>query len=116
MAIGYLLIVQIAPELDTLNIVDKLLLHLAKSLEQQDVVLTVVEVLYPKLLELKKEEWRFSRYHQNSIRTEYNMRMAITSQAIAMLRWTTDDGDDEYTHTLSVRKLGWRKTTLVKAA
>ena len=53
MAIGYLLIVQIAPELDTLNIVDKLLLHLAKSLEQQDVVLTVVEVLYPKLLELK---------------------------------------------------------------
>ena len=52
--VGYLPIVQApASELDTLNTVVRRVLHVAKSLRQQHVVLTVDEALYPKLLELK---------------------------------------------------------------
>ncbi|KAK2142184.1 hypothetical protein LSH36_987g00029 [Paralvinella palmiformis] len=46
----------------------------------------------------------------------YNLRTVIASQTTAILRLTTDDEEDEYTHTMSTRKVGWKKTTLMKAA
>ena len=50
----YLPIVQApASELDTLNTVMKRVIHVANSMEQQHVVLTVDEALFPKLMELK---------------------------------------------------------------
>ena len=48
-----------ASELDTLNTVIKRVLRVAKSMEQQHVVLTVDEAFYPKLLELK---WSVEEY------------------------------------------------------
>ncbi len=58
--VGYLPIIQSpASEFDTLNTVIKRVLHLAKSMEQQHVVLTVDEAFYPKLLELK---WSVEEY------------------------------------------------------
>ena len=52
--VGYLLIVQTpASELDTLNTVMKRVIHVANSMEQQHVVLTVDDALFPKLMELK---------------------------------------------------------------
>ena len=51
---GYLPSIQ-APvhHIDTLNTVVKRVLHVAQSMEQEHVVLTVDEDLYPKLMELK---------------------------------------------------------------
>ena len=58
--VGYLPIIQNpASELETLNTVVKRVLHVAKSMEQKHVVLTVDEALYPKLLELK---WSVEEY------------------------------------------------------
>ncbi|KAK5936226.1 hypothetical protein CgunFtcFv8_027647 [Champsocephalus gunnari] len=58
--VGYLPIIQApASELDTLNTVIKRVLHISKSMEQQHVILTVGEALYPKLLELK---WSVEEY------------------------------------------------------
>jgi len=58
--VGYLPIIQApACELYTLNTVVRRALHVAKSMEQQHVVLTVDEALYPKLLELK---WSVKEY------------------------------------------------------
>ena len=58
--VGYLPIIQSpASEFDTLNTVIKRVLHVAKSMEQQHVVLTVDEAFYPKLLELK---WSVEEY------------------------------------------------------
>ncbi len=58
--VGYLPIIQsLASELDTLNTVIKRVLHVAKSMKQQHVVLMVDEALYPKLLELK---WSVEEY------------------------------------------------------
>ena len=49
--VGYLPIIQApASELDTPNTVVKRVFHVAKSLNQKHVVLTVDEALYPKLL------------------------------------------------------------------
>ena len=42
-----------AHHIDTLNTVVKRVLHVAQSMEQEHVVLTVSEDLYPKLMELK---------------------------------------------------------------
>ena len=51
---GYLPIIQTpAHHIDTLNTVVKRVLHVAQSIEQEHVVLTVDEDLYPKLMELK---------------------------------------------------------------
>ena len=58
--VGRLPIIQsLASELNTLNTVIKRVLHVAKSMEQHHVVLTVDEALYPKLLELK---WSVEQY------------------------------------------------------
>ncbi len=58
--VGYLPIIQsLASELDTLNTIIKRVLRVAKSMEQQHVVLTVDEALYPKLLDLK---WSVEEY------------------------------------------------------
>ena len=58
--VGYLPIIQ-APtsDLDTLNKVVQRVLHVAKSMDQQHIVLTVDEAFYPKLLELK---WSVEEY------------------------------------------------------
>ena len=57
---GYLPIIQ-APvnDLDTLNAVVRRILHIAQSLGQKFLVLTVDEGLFPKLMELK---WSVSEY------------------------------------------------------
>ena len=58
--VGYLPIIQApASDLDTLNTVVKRVLHISKSMNQQHVILTVDEALYPKLLELK---WSVDEY------------------------------------------------------
>lgn len=58
-SVGYLPIIAPASELATLNTIAKRVLHVAKSLKQQHVVLMVDDVLYPKLLELK---WSVEEY------------------------------------------------------
>ena len=59
-SVGYLPIIQApAHHIDTLNTVVKRELHVAQSVEQEHVVLTVDEDLYPKLLELK---WSVDQY------------------------------------------------------
>ena len=58
--VGYLQIIQApASYLDTLNTVVQRVLHVAKLMDQQHIVLTVDEALYPKLLELK---WSVDEY------------------------------------------------------
>ena len=57
---GYLSIIQNpVHHIDTLNTVVKRVLHVAQSMEQEHVVLTVDEDLYPKLMELK---WSVDQY------------------------------------------------------
>lgn len=64
-SIGYLPIVQApANDIDTLNTVVMRVLHVAKSLQQEHVVLTVDEGLYPKLMELK---WSVEQYKDTLI-------------------------------------------------
>ena len=45
----------------------------------------------------------------------YNLRTVIASQTKAMLRLTTDDEDDEYTHTECTKSRMERETTGMKA-
>ena len=64
-SVGYLPIIQApAHELDTLNTVVMRVMHVSQSMEQEHVVLTVDEALYPKLMELK---WSVERYKDTLI-------------------------------------------------
>ena len=57
---GYLPIIQAsAHELDTLNTLIMRVVHIAEALQQEHVVLTVDEALFPKLMEFK---WSVDRY------------------------------------------------------
>lgn len=59
-SVGYLPIIQApAHDIDTLNTVVRWVLHVAQSIGQEHVVLTVDEGLYPKLMELK---WSVDQY------------------------------------------------------
>ena len=59
-SMGYLPIIQaLAYHIDMLNTVVKRVLHVDQSMEQEQVVLTVDEDLYPKLVELK---WSVDQY------------------------------------------------------
>lgn len=59
-SLGYLPIIQApANDIDTLNTVVRRALHVAQSMEQEHVVLTVDGGLYPKLMEL---EWSVDQY------------------------------------------------------
>ena len=59
-SVGYMPIIQApAHDIDTLNTVVRRVMHVAQSLEQEHVVLTVDEGLYPKLMELK---WSVDQY------------------------------------------------------
>ena len=74
--VGYLPIIQApASELDTLNTVVKRVLHVAKSIKQQHIVLTVDEALYPKLLELK---WSVEEYKDVLIPCLGGLHIAIS--------------------------------------
>ena len=59
-SVGYLPIIHVvAHDIDTLNTVVRRVLHVAQSMDQEHVVLTVDEGLYPKLMELK---WSVDQY------------------------------------------------------
>ena len=91
-SVGYLLIIQSpASELDTLNTVIKRVLHVAKSMEQQHVVLTVDEALYPKLLELK---WSVEEYKYMLIRCLGGLHIVMNFQGV-MGRHMSESGLSE---------------------
>ena len=78
--VGYLPIIQSpAYELDTMNTIIKRVLHVAKSMEQQHVVLMVDEALYPKLLELK---WSVEEYKDMLIPCMGGLHIAMNCMGV----------------------------------
>ena len=75
---GYLPIIQApANDLDTLNTVVRRILHIAESLGQKVLVLTVDEGLFPKLMELK---WSLPEYKDILIPRLGGLYTAMNSQ------------------------------------
>ena len=78
--VGYLPIIQApASDLDTLNTVVQRVLHVAKSMDQQHIVLTVDEALYPKLLELK---WSVEEYRDVLIHCLGGLHISINYMGV----------------------------------
>lgn len=84
-SVGYLPIIQApANDIDTLNTVARRVLHVAQSMEQEHVVLTVDESLYPKLLELK---WSVDQYKDILIPCVGGLHIGTSVASLAAI-WT----------------------------